>query len=50
MPPVAVQARLEEFASAPRSPALYGADFNLFVAGFRDQWVAMARAEGIVAG
>lgn len=44
-----VQARLAEFASVPRSPAPTGADFARFVAAFRDHWVAMARAEGIVA-
>jgi hypothetical protein len=52
VPPIAaqpaIQARLAEFASAPRSPALYGADFTRFVAAFRDHWVTMARAEGIV--
>ncbi len=46
----AIQARLAEFASAPRDPAPTGAAFTRFVAGFRDHWVAMARAEGIVAG
>jgi len=54
VPPIAaqpgIQARLTEFASAPRTPAPMGADFARFVAGFRDHWVAMARAEGIVAG
>ncbi len=54
VPPIAaqpgIQARLAEFASAPRNPAPLGADFSRFVAGFRDHWVAMARAEGIVAG
>ena len=54
IPPIAAQpairARLAEFASAPRSPAPVGVDFSRFVAGFRDHWVAMARAEGIVAG
>ncbi len=45
----AVRARLEEFASTPRSPAPTGAEFTRFVAAFRDHWVAMARAEGIVA-
>lgn len=53
VPPIAaqpaIQARLTEFASSPRSPALYGPDFARFVATFRDHWVAMARAEGIVA-
>jgi hypothetical protein len=44
-----VQARLVEFASTPRSPTPAGADFSSFVASFRDHWVAMARAEGIVA-
>jgi hypothetical protein len=44
-----VRARLAEFASAPRQPAPMGADFARFVAAFRDHWVAMARAEGIVA-
>ncbi|MCX7372617.1 MAG: hypothetical protein NTW56_09335 [Alphaproteobacteria bacterium] len=41
--------RLKEFASTPRSPAPAGADFTRFVAAFRDHWVTMARAEGIVA-
>ena len=54
VPPIAalpgIQARLTEFASAPRSPVPAGAEFTRFVAGFRDHWVAMARAEGIVAG
>jgi tripartite-type tricarboxylate transporter receptor subunit TctC len=53
IPPIArsdaVQARLVEFASTPRSPTPAGADFSSFVASFRDHWVAMARAEGIVA-
>jgi tripartite-type tricarboxylate transporter receptor subunit TctC len=44
-----VQARLVEFASVPRSPAPSGAAFTRFVASFRDHWVAMAKAEGIVA-
>ena len=44
-----VQARLMEFASVPRNPAPVGAEFTRFVASFRDHWVAMARAEGIVA-
>jgi tripartite-type tricarboxylate transporter receptor subunit TctC len=44
------RARLAEFASAPRMPAPMGADFTRFVTGFRDHWVAMARAEGIVMG
>ncbi len=44
-----LQARLAEFASAPRSPAPMGEEFSRFVAGFRDHWVAMARAQGIVA-
>lgn len=46
----AIRARLAEFASAPRDPAPMGAAFSQFVAGFRDHWVAMARAQGIVAG
>ena len=46
----AIQARLAEFASAPRSPSPMGAEFGRFVAGFRDHWVAMARAENIAAG
>ncbi|MCU0887767.1 MAG: tripartite tricarboxylate transporter substrate binding protein [Rubritepida sp.] len=54
VPPIAatpaVQARLAEFASAPRTPTPAGAEFTRFVASFRDHWVAMARAEGIVAG
>lgn len=45
-----VQARLVEFASAARSPAPMGAEFTRFVTEFRDHWVAMARAEGIVVG
>lgn len=45
----AVAARLQETASPPRSPAPMGADFTRFVASFRDHWVALARAEGIVA-
>jgi tripartite-type tricarboxylate transporter receptor subunit TctC len=45
----AVQARLAEFASMPRSPVPSGVDFARFVAAFRDHWVAMAKAEGIVA-
>jgi tripartite-type tricarboxylate transporter receptor subunit TctC len=53
VPPIAasahVRARLEEFASTPRSPTPAGAEFTRFVAAFRDHWVAMARAEGIVA-
>ncbi len=44
-----LQARLAEFASAPRSPVPMGEEFSRFVAGFRDHWVAMARAQGIVA-
>ena len=35
--------------AAPRSPAPMGEEFSRFVAGFRDHWVAMARAQGIVA-
>jgi tripartite-type tricarboxylate transporter receptor subunit TctC len=53
IPPIAaseaVRARLAEFASAPRQPAPMGAEFARFVAAFRDHWVAMARAEAIVA-
>lgn len=53
IPPIAaqpgVQARLAEFASAPRQPAPAGAAFARFVAEFRDHWVAMARAENITA-
>jgi tripartite-type tricarboxylate transporter receptor subunit TctC len=45
-----VQQRLVEFASIPRSPTPMGADFTRFVASFRDHWVTMARAEGIVVG
>lgn len=45
----AIQARLAEFASAPRSPAPVGQAFAQYVATFRDHWVAQARAEGIVA-
>lgn len=44
-----IQARLEEFASAPRRPAPTGEAFARYVAAFRDHWVAQARAEGIVA-
>lgn len=43
-----IQARLANFASLPRSPVLTGSDFTRFVAAFRDHWVALARAEGIV--
>lgn len=45
-----LQSRLSDYASAPRSPTPTGPDFTRFVAAFRDHWVAMARAEGIVAG
>jgi len=45
-----VRQRLAEFASTPRDPAPTGAEFTRFVAAFRDHWVAMARAEGIVVG
>jgi tripartite-type tricarboxylate transporter receptor subunit TctC len=45
----AVQARLAEFASMPRSPVPSSVEFARFVAAFRDHWVAMAKAEGIVA-
>jgi tripartite-type tricarboxylate transporter receptor subunit TctC len=44
----AIQARLAEFASAPRRPAPTGAEFTRFVAAFRDHWVTQARAEGIL--
>jgi tripartite-type tricarboxylate transporter receptor subunit TctC len=44
-----VAGRLEELASAARSPAPMGAEFGRFVAEFRDRWVAVARAENIVA-
>jgi tripartite-type tricarboxylate transporter receptor subunit TctC len=44
-----VAARLDDLASAPRSPAPMGPDFQRFVAAFRDRWVAIARAENIVA-
>jgi tripartite-type tricarboxylate transporter receptor subunit TctC len=44
-----VAARLEDLASAPRTPTPMGADFQRFVAEFRDRWVAIARAENIVA-
>lgn len=45
----AVQARLAEFASMPRSPMPSSVEFARFVAAFHDHWVAMAKAEGIVA-
>jgi tripartite-type tricarboxylate transporter receptor subunit TctC len=41
--------RLEELASAPRQPTPMGADFARFVAEFRDNWVARARENNIVA-
>jgi tripartite-type tricarboxylate transporter receptor subunit TctC len=44
-----VASRLEELASAARPPTLTGAEFQSFVAAFRDHWVAIARAENIVA-
>lgn len=44
-----VRARLAEFASQPREPTPVGADFARFVAAFRDEWVAKARALNIVA-
>jgi tripartite-type tricarboxylate transporter receptor subunit TctC len=44
-----VASRLEELASAARQPTLTGAEFQSFVAAFRDHWVAIARAENIVA-
>lgn len=44
-----IQARLDEFASAPRRPAPTGEAFARFVGDFRDHWVAQARLEGIVA-
>lgn len=44
-----VAARLEDLASAPRRPTPMGTDFQRFVAEFRDRWVAIARAENIVA-
>jgi tripartite-type tricarboxylate transporter receptor subunit TctC len=44
-----IQARLADLASAPRRPAPTGPEFARFAAAFRDHWVAMARAEGIVA-
>ena len=44
-----IASRLEELASAPRQPLLVGPAFQGFVAEFRDRWVAIARAESIVA-
>lgn len=44
-----VAARLEDLASAPRVPTPMGAEFQSFVGAFRDRWVAIARAENIVA-
>ncbi|WP_237215464.1 Bug family tripartite tricarboxylate transporter substrate binding protein [Falsiroseomonas oryziterrae] len=44
-----IAARLEELASPPRQPLLTGEAFQRFVGGFRDHWVAIARAENIVA-
>jgi len=44
-----IRARLAEFASPPREPTPVGAEFARFVAAFRDEWVAKARALGIVA-
>jgi tripartite-type tricarboxylate transporter receptor subunit TctC len=53
LPPIhaqaTIQARLAEFASPPRVPTPMGADFARFVAEFRDEWVAKARALNIVA-
>ena len=45
-----VKARLEELASSPRDPLPMGADFASFVAAFRDNWVARAKENNIVAG
>jgi hypothetical protein len=44
-----IASRLDDLASAARRPAPMGADFQRFVAEFRDRWVAIARAENIVA-
>jgi tripartite-type tricarboxylate transporter receptor subunit TctC len=44
-----VKSRLEELASSPREPAPMGADFTSFVAVFRDNWVARAKENNIVA-
>jgi tripartite-type tricarboxylate transporter receptor subunit TctC len=44
-----IRARLEELASAPRQPTPIGADFARFVAEFRDNSVARARENNIVA-
>jgi len=44
-----IRGRLEELASAPRQPTPMGADFARFVAEFRDNWVARARENNIVA-
>ncbi len=45
-----VASRLEDLASPPRVPTPMGPAFQAFVAEFRDRWVAIARAENIVAG
>jgi tripartite-type tricarboxylate transporter receptor subunit TctC len=44
-----IRARLEDLASAPREPTPMGAEFARFVAEFRDNWVARARENNIVA-
>jgi tripartite-type tricarboxylate transporter receptor subunit TctC len=44
-----VKARLEELASSPREPVPMGAEFTSFVAAFRDNWVARAKENNIVA-
>jgi tripartite-type tricarboxylate transporter receptor subunit TctC len=44
-----VASRLDDLASAARQPTLVGEPFQRFVAEFRDHWVAIARAENIVA-
>jgi tripartite-type tricarboxylate transporter receptor subunit TctC len=44
-----IRGRLDELASAPRQPTPMGADFARFVAEFRDNWVARARENNIVA-
>ena len=44
-----VKTRLEELASSPRDPVPMGAEFTSFVAAFRDNWVARAKENNIVA-
>ncbi len=45
-----LRARLDDLASAPRTPTPMGAEFAAFVAAFRDNWVARARENNITAG